>query len=65
MYNLSEVEDDSYLEKGQVSEENIKSIDYDVWVSGEDGDILIQAYKRWFSKYNSCPKCKYKTYFKE
>lgn len=65
MHKLSEKEDNKYLEKGQITEENIKSIDYDVWISGEDGDVLIQSYKRWFSKYSSCPSCKYKTYYKE
>jgi len=64
MHKLSEQEDDMYLEKGQIAEELVKSVDYDVWVSGEEGDILIQTYKRWFSKYNACPKCKYKTYYK-
>ncbi len=64
MHKLSEEEDDKYLEKGQVAEEKVKSVDYDVWISGEEGDVLIQTYKRWFSKYNSCPKCKYKTYYK-
>lgn len=64
MHKLAEKEDDKYLEKGQVAEERVKSVDYDVWISGDDGDVLIQAYKRWFSKYNSCPKCKYKTYYK-
>ncbi len=64
MHKLSETEDDKYLEKGQVAEEKVKSVDYDVWISGDDDDVLIQAYKRWFSKYNSCPKCKYKTYYK-
>lgn len=64
MHKLSETDDDKYLEKGQVAEEAVKSVDYDVWISGEEGDVLIQTYKRWFSKYNSCPKCKYKTYYK-
>ncbi|MCF6367234.1 MAG: TPM domain-containing protein [Bacteroidales bacterium] len=64
MHKLTETEDDRYLEKGQVAEEKVKSVDYDVWISGEEGDVLIQSYKRWFSKYNSCPKCKYKTYYK-
>lgn len=64
MYKLSEEEDDLYLEKGQITEEKVKSIDYDVWISGDEGDVLIQSYKRWFSKYSACPKCKYKTYFK-
>ncbi len=64
MHKLSEEEDDMYLEKGQIAEEAVKSVDYDVWLTGEDDDVLIQKYKRWFSKYNACPKCKYKTYYK-
>lgn len=64
MHKLSESEDNKFLEKGQVSEEKVRSVDYDVWISEEEGDILIQSYKRWFSKYNACPKCKYKTYYK-
>ncbi len=64
MHKLSETEDDKFLEKGQIAEELVKSIDYDVWVSGEEEDVLVQKYKRWFSKYNACPKCKYKTYYK-
>ena len=64
MHKLSEEDDDQYLEKGQIAEEKVKSVDYDVWVSGEEGDVLIQSYKRWFSKYNACPKCKFKTYYK-
>lgn len=64
MHKLSESEDNEFLEKGQVSEEKVRSVDYDVWISEEEGDILIQSYKRWFSKYNACPKCKYKTYYK-
>jgi len=65
MHKLNEEEDDKYLKAGQITEEQIKSIDYDVWVSEEPDDILILGYKRWFSKYSACPKCSYKTYFKE
>jgi uncharacterized protein len=65
MHKLSETEDDQHLQAGQVTEEQIKSIDYDVWVSEEPGDVMILGYKRWFSKYSGCPKCKYKTYYKE
>ena len=64
MHKLSETEDDKFLEKGQIAEELVNSVDYDVWISGEDDDILIQRYKRRFSKYNACPKCKYLTYYK-
>ncbi len=64
MHKLSEEEEDKHLEAGQISEEFVKSVDYDVWVSEEEGDVLIQTYKRWFTGYNKCPKCKYKTYKK-
>ncbi len=64
MHKLSETEDDKFLEKGQIAEEIVKSVDYDVWISDEEEDVLIQKYKRRFSKYNACPKCKYKTYYK-
>ncbi|NOZ34546.1 MAG: TPM domain-containing protein [Chlorobi bacterium] len=64
MHKLTETEDDKFLKKGEVAEETVKSIDYDVWISDEKDDVLIQKYKRWFSKYNACPKCKYKTYYK-
>ncbi len=63
MRKLSESEDDQYLEKGQVTEEQVKSVDYDVWVSDEPDDILILSYKSWFSKYNSCSACGYKTWY--
>jgi uncharacterized protein len=64
MHKLSETEDDKFLKTGQLAEEKVKSVDYDVWISEEEGDILIQSYKRWFSKYSACPKCKFKTYYK-
>ncbi len=65
MRKLNEVEDDKYLEKGQVTEEKVKSVDYDVWITDDGQETLVLAYKRWFTKYSACPKCKYKTYFME
>jgi len=62
MHKLDEKQDDKYLSSGQVSEEKVKSIDYDVWIADETGEILILAYKRWFSSYSQCPKCGFKTY---
>ncbi|MCH2236045.1 MAG: TPM domain-containing protein [Crocinitomicaceae bacterium] len=64
MHKLSEEEEDEYLSKGQVSEEHVKSIDYDVWIADDKSDVLILAYKKWFSKYRKCPSCKAKTYWK-
>jgi len=65
MFKLDEESDDEYLKKGQVTEEVIKSIDYDVWITDDKSDILILAYKRWISKYRKCPSCSHKTYYKE
>lgn len=64
MRKLSEEDEDKYLSKGQVSEELVKSIDYDVWVTDADDDVLVLAYRPLFSKYSKCPKCSYKTYIK-
>ena len=62
MHKLNEDEDNEFLSKGQVTEEQVKSIDYDVWVTDDQSDILILAYKRWFTKYRKCTSCKAKTY---
>lgn len=63
MMKLSEEDDDKYLKAGQVSEEKVKSIDYDVWVGEGDHDVLILSYVKWFSGHSKCPKCKFKTYY--
>jgi uncharacterized protein len=65
MRKLSEQDDDLHLTEGQRMEEQLGSIDYDVWVSDEPGDVITLPYKNYFSKYSSCPKCKYRTYSKE
>ena len=62
MRKLSEEEEDPYLDQGQISEEDIKSVDYDVWITEDAEDILILKYTNPFSKYKSCQKCGYKTY---
>jgi len=62
---LNEEEDDKYLEGGQIKEEIIKSIDYDVWIADESGETLILGYVYRFTPYRKCPKCKYKTYYQK
>lgn len=62
MRKLSEAEDDRYLELGQVVEEQLESVDYDVWVAEEGEDVLILPYKKRWSKYKACPKCKFRAY---
>ncbi len=61
---LSEQEEDDYLEAGQITEEEIGTVDYDVWVSETGDDLLILRYKKRFTQYRSCPKCKFITYYK-
>lgn len=62
MRKLKEDEEDDYLEKGQITEELIRAVDYDVWISESADDILILRYAKRFSKYSACPKCGYQTY---
>ncbi|WP_282779631.1 TPM domain-containing protein [Phaeodactylibacter xiamenensis] len=62
MHKLHEVEDDRYLELGQVVEEHLGSVDYDVWITEDEEDILILPYKKRWSKYKACPKCQFRTY---
>lgn len=63
MYKLDESADNKYLKSGQVTEEKIKSVDYDVWVSGEPDDLLILKYSNWFSGYSNCEKCRFETWY--
>ena len=59
---VPEDQEDAYLEKGQVTEEEIGTADYDVWVTEAGDDITILRYANNTWKYSTCPKCKYVTY---
>jgi len=61
---LDETEEDPYLAKGQITEEDIGSVDYDVWVDEDNTEVLILRYDRLFSKYTPCTSCNYNTYYK-
>ncbi len=41
---LSEEEEDVHLDEGMQAEENVFSVDYDVWVDEETGDVHIEKY---------------------
>ena len=60
---LPESEEDEYLEKGQVTEEEIGSADYDVWATESGDDLLILRYAKPFTRYSRCPNCKFVTYY--
>lgn len=57
-------EEDVYLEKGQITEEEIGVADYDVWANDNDADdILILRYSKGNKQYRRCPKCSFITYY--
>lgn len=65
MHKLTDADEDEFLTLGQQAEEIVKSVDYDVWVTDDKDDYCILSYRPVFTKYTPCPKCKYRTYFKE
>ncbi len=64
MRKLNEQDEDAYLSTGQLTEELVKSVDYDVWTTDGSDDLLVLTYHPLFTKYSTCPKCHFKTYYK-
>jgi uncharacterized protein len=60
---LDENADNAFLEKGQVREEEVKSIDYDVWLCKNCQAHGIEIYPSKNSKFTACTKCSYKTFY--
>lgn len=42
---LSEEEEDVHLDEGMIAEENVFSIDYDVWMDEKTGDVKVEKYE--------------------
>ena len=57
MILLDEKKDDEYLQKNQILEESIKSIDYDVWFCSACQSHYALGYNSEFSKYKTCSYC--------
>jgi DNA-directed RNA polymerase subunit RPC12/RpoP len=58
---LSEEEEDAYLDEGMIAEENVFSVDYDVWKDEETGFIKIERYAGHLHAIQ-CPECNYQTF---
>lgn len=58
---LSEDEEDAYLDEGMQAEENVFSIDYDVWKDVETGYVKIEKYSGHLHALQ-CPECNYQTF---
>ncbi len=63
LVKLTETEDDQYLKGTQLLEENLKSIDYDVWLCRDCGEKEVNSYVNSFSKYSECIQCGVKAYY--
>lgn len=57
---LSEEEEDVHLDEGMQAEENIFSVDYDVWIDEETGYTQIDKYAGHLHAL-ACPECSYQT----
>ena len=60
-HKLSEETDDPHLNPGQQMEEQLGSVDYDVWWCGRCNDALVLRYGAFFSSYSTCDSCQAKT----
>lgn len=59
---LDEKKDDAHLNLSQKMEEELGSVDYDVWVCPACMENQTEAYVATFSGMSKCPKCGYRTY---
>lgn len=62
MTKLDEKSDDNYLSKGQVVEEKIWSLDYDVWIC-PNNHVKIEQYPGIIGKFKICKICGFKTFY--
>jgi uncharacterized protein len=61
MRRLSEAADNAHLEKGQLLEEHIGSVDYTVWTCTQCDAVRVIPRRKWLSGYENCPACKRRT----
>jgi uncharacterized protein len=61
MIRLDDVQEDEFLSKGELAEENIGSVDYDVWQCRSCAHRFTLRYPKWISAYESCPQCHNRT----
>ncbi|SMC86635.1 TPM domain-containing protein [Pedobacter africanus] len=58
---LDDDKEDQFLSKGQLAEEKVDAVDYDVWECRSCNNIMILDYSNLKSKVKECPECKFKT----
>lgn len=58
---LSEADDDARLTAAQRVEEELGSVDYDVWICPRCLKYETNRYLAWFSGFTTCPRCDHRT----
>jgi uncharacterized membrane protein YgcG len=58
---LDEAADDAHLDEGQLKEEKVRSIDYDIWYCETCDDALVIPWPHRLSRHKKCEKCNYRT----
>ena len=61
MLLLSDSDDDALLQEGQVAEERLGSVDYDVWKCPSCSHHFTLRYPKWLTQYGKCPQCANRT----
>lgn len=61
MTRLDEQQDDARLAGEERIEEQIGSIDYDVWTCGQCDAVVVKPWTRWFSGHEQCSRCRRRT----
>ncbi len=61
MLMLDEQRDDAHLDPPEIVEEELGSVDYDVWACPQCDHVLKYRYGRFLTRYSRCPRCRYKT----
>ncbi|HEY0997665.1 MAG TPA: TPM domain-containing protein [Gemmatimonadaceae bacterium] len=61
MHRLAEAEDDAALPREARLEEELRSVDYDVWRCATCGATEIVPWRNWFSRYRECASCHRRT----
>lgn len=62
MRKLNEEEDNLYLTPQENTEEQLHSVDYDVWLCDQCGNTLVYPYENQFTQYQKCPHCHSRAY---
>ena len=61
LHLLDEISDDVFLDDGELTEEYLKSVDYDVWKCDNCNQHELHTYPAIFTSYKKCPTCTYRT----